>query len=203
MIRQQTWQKYELSLIEVIVAVTVLAIITPVIGLSFHVGADAYRRLTGLHAAEEAGRGVLLVLKDDLLRLRPLGLAGNRFRQDELAFVCFDVDLHKPLRVRYQLRDGKLIRRRQPVEAKTRHAAENAPGGRQQTMDEVVLAFDAADVRFAFYDGSRWRDELGENELPQQVRCRLLLRKGETSRVLSTVYQVPAYELKTKKSKAP
>ena len=75
------------TLLEVLVAVTVLAILMPTVLMTFSAGLNAYRRCRDYGDLLQDVRGALMLLEHDLQLAVPVGLSGNTYTQNTFSFV--------------------------------------------------------------------------------------------------------------------
>ena len=103
------------TLLEVLVAVTVLAVLMPAVFMTFSAGLASYRRCRDYGDLLQDVRGALMLLEHDLERAVPVGLSGNTYTANTFSFVVQSQVEKRQSEITYSFAGGVLTREVRPL----------------------------------------------------------------------------------------
>jgi prepilin-type N-terminal cleavage/methylation domain-containing protein len=152
------------TLLEVLVATTVLGLVTAALVGAFHAGLQAYRLGEQRGALLAQARGALHLLADDTARMVPVALPACRCAADEFTFLTRgERPLAAPSWVTYQWSGGQLSRCEKPLS-----------GAPTKGLQTAVLLGDTCRVQFEYLVHGHWvaQHEVQRHGEPEAVRVR-------------------------------
>lgn len=170
------------TLLEVLVAVTVLGLITTALVAAFHSGLQAYRIGEERGALLAHARGGMHILEGDMARMVPVALPGCRCAADGFTFLVRSArPLAPPCWVTYQWQAGQLVRCEKPVS-----------GVAVQNPQTTVLLGEACEVRFEYLWRGQWvaEHDAARDGIPEAVRVNGTVGAGPDALPLCTVFRL-------------
>ena len=107
--------RQEFTLLEILVAVTVLAVLMPAVLMTFSTGLEAYRRCRDYGDLLQDVRGAFLLLQHDLQLAVPVGLSSNTYTANTFSFVTQSPVQKRQSEVTYSFAGGALTRDVRPL----------------------------------------------------------------------------------------
>lgn len=165
------------SLLEILLAVTLTAVVVAVVAGAFQAGMNGYRSGTTRAALQQEGRGGLLLLGDDVSRALPVVNEAVSFEPARLRFEAVSPNGAGIRQVAYELTDGALTRRWGD--------SDRNDGEAFDVLREV------SSIRFEYLSGGAWRERVPAGTFPGAVRVSVELG-GERGGAFRSVFRFPA-----------
>lgn len=182
------------TLLEVLVAVTLLSIAIAAVYANFSIGLNSYKK--GIDRGEiiQEARGGLRVLQSDLERMLPGAGGTEAFGKELLSFlVLAEHEKSRVQSVTYALAGSEL----------TRNAV--ALGETSKESSSVPLIRGITSAQFEYHSGGEWVTEIKENpgkdSSPLAVRIKLGLAADGEEGIYRTAYLLPVPQKKEHEKK--
>ncbi len=108
-------QKLHFTLIEIIIAMTIFALLMPALTMTFNSGIKAYRKSYANSTLIQDVRGLFLSLKNDLQYMVPVDCASNIYENKKISFVIQDRKWANQNRITYNFKDNEVNRESEPL----------------------------------------------------------------------------------------
>lgn len=172
----ETARRQRFTLIEVLVAVTVLAVLMPAVLMTFSAGLTAYRRCRDYGDLLQDARGALRLLEHDLQRAVPVGLAGNTYSATTFAFVVQSQVEKRQSEITYSFAGGVLTREVRPLSEGS------------ESFSTAQLLTGVQSLVFEYQVNKEWVQSAPKGSCPSFVRLQYGTVNGVASE--SCIYEV-------------
>lgn len=178
------------TLLEVLIAVTLLSLITSMVYANFSVGIRSYKKGMARGDLFQSARGGMRLMEADIARMLP-GKGGNsEFSNTSMAFNALQGDGETRLvRMTYVVSGGTLTKSLAPV------AAQERTEGAAEQSSTSTLAEGITAGSFEFFDGESWVAEIKEADRNKNflaARLKMTMHSGDEEEVFRTVFLLPA-----------
>ena len=185
------------TLLEVLVAVTILGIVVGMVFSNFGAGIMSYKIGTKRGGMVQEARGGLRLVGSDIERMLPIRDGSGVFSQNAFSFIRITPSQKSGLEViSYNLQEGSLSRNTSPYSDKSdsgKSESQNIDSGSIQIIKGIKAA------EFLYLDGAEWIPEIKEKgKYPDAVQIKLTLQDSGEDASFRTAYFFP---LETKKDK--
>jgi len=171
------------TLLEVLLAVTLLSIVIGAVYANFSIGLKSYKKGMARGDMLQDARGGLRVLEYDIERMLPPSGQNAVFSKESLSFLTVTQGKESRLeKTNYSLSGGVL----------SRQVSEVGNLKEEQKSNSVALITGIKTAGFEFNDGSDWVEELKDKEkIPVGVRIKMELETGGEDSAFQTAYLLP------------
>jgi len=147
------WSQRGFTLLEILLAVTLLGLVVGIGMSSLHAGIDSYSRVSSHSLLLQEARGGLLLLQEDLGGIAPVYKPFIDCSTDSFTYQVWDVEQNALLPVAYRFSEGGLVRTRGDASADT-------------PPEQVVIMEHVVSGAFSYRVDGSWTD--GD---PEDKRC--------------------------------
>lgn len=173
-------RRHAFTLLEVLVAITVLAVLMPAVLACFFTGLRAYRKCYETANLVADARGTMALLQADLSRAAPVDMMSNTYDPKKLSFIVQDPRSACQRRITYSLEAGILMRESQPLAAG------------DVAYEKAELAAGVSLLAFQYWLGQTWESKAKAPEVPQAVRIQLGLDRPDSTAYYENCLLFPA-----------
>lgn len=178
------------TLLEVLIAVTLLSLITSMVYANFSVGIRSYKKGMARGDLFQGARGGMRLMEADIARMLP-GKGGNtEFSDTSMAFNALQGDGETRLvRMTYVVSGGTLTK------SLTRVPEQETTEGTAGQSSTSTLAEGITKGSFEFFDGESWVEEIKEADKNKDflaARLKMTMQSGDEEEVFRTVFLLPA-----------
>ena len=178
------------TLLEVLIAVTLLSLVTSMVYANFSVGLRSYKKGMARGDLFQSARGGMRLLEADLTRMIP-GKGGNtEFSNTSIAFNALqEGDETRLVRITYTVSGETLTKSLAPV------AEQQTTEGAVGPSFTSTLAEGITKGSFEFFDGASWDQEIKEEDKHKNflaARLKMTMQSGGEEEVFRTVFLLPA-----------
>lgn len=178
------------TLLEVLIAVTLLSLITSMVYANFSVGIRSYKKGMTRGDLFQSARGGMRLMEADIARMLP-GKGGNsEFSNTSMAFNALQGDEETRLvRMTYVVSGGALTK------SLTSAGEQEKDEGAATKPSSSTLAEGITKGSFEFFDGESWVEEIKEADKNKNflaARLKMTMQSGDEEEVFRTVFLFPA-----------
>lgn len=178
------------TLLEVLIAVTLLSLITSMVYANFSVGIRSYKKGMARGDLFQSARGGMRLMEADIARMLPGKGGKTEFSNTSMAFNALQGDGETRLvRMTYVVSGGALTK-----SLTSAGELEEEEGAAEQSSTST-LAEEITAGSFEFFDGESWVAEIKETDRNKSflaARLKLTMQSGDEEEVFRTVFLFPA-----------
>lgn len=182
------------TLLEVLIAVTLLSLITSMVYANFSVGIRSYKKGMARGDLFQSARGGMRLMEADIARMLPGKGGKTEFSNTSMAFNALQGDGETRLvRMTYVVSGGTLTKSLAPV------AAQERTEGTAEQSSTSTLAEGITAGSFEFFDGESWVAEIKETDRNKNflaARLKMTMQSGDEEEMFRTVFLLPAEKTK-------
>lgn len=182
------------TLLEVLIAVTLLSLITSMVYANFSVGIRSYKKGMARGDLFQSARGGMRLMEADIARMLPGKGGKTEFSNTSMAFNALQGDGETRLvRMTYVVSGGTLTKSLAPV------AEQERTEGAEEQSSTSTLAEGITAGSFEFFDGESWVAEIKETDRNKNflaARLKMTMQSGDEEEMFRTVFLLPAEKTK-------
>lgn len=157
------------TLLEILVAITVMAILMPAVLACFFTGLRAYRKCYDSSTIAADAHGAMALLQSDLNRAVLVDTMSNAYEAKKLSFVIQDPQSAFQRRITYSLSTGTLTRESQPLT------------GSDTAYETAELITDVTLLAFQYRRGQSWESKVTSPDVPLALRIQLQVDRPDST----------------------
>jgi prepilin-type N-terminal cleavage/methylation domain-containing protein len=189
------------TLLEVLIAVTLLSLITSMVYANFSVGLRSYKKGMARGDLFQGARGGMRLMEADLARMIPGKGGDTMFSSSSVAFNALQEGVEtRMVRVTYTVSGGTLSR------GLAAAGEQQGQEGAAEQSSTAILAEGVTNGAFEFFDGESWIEEIKEEDRNKSflaARVKMTMQSGDEEGGFRTVFLLPAERRKEEANEQP
>lgn len=178
------------TLLEVLIAVTLLSLITSMVYANFSVGIRSYKKGVARGGLFQGARGAMRLMEADIARMLPGKGGETEFSKSNMTFNALQEGGETHLvKITYSLEGGTLTK------SLTSAGKEEKGDGATGQSSTAILAEGITEGTFEFFDGESWIQEIKEDDRSKNftaARLKMTMQSGDEDEIFRTVFLLPA-----------